>query len=517
MVTKTYETVPVHNYVTTVVAPTCTEGGYTLHECACGESYRTDETAALGHNYVKNPSNTVISYTCTRCGDTYTEHTHSYTTATVTEPTCTEDGYTLHECACGYSYRDNVVSKLGHRYIVIAEDGENATYRCTRCGHTYTSPIVTIDPPNPPISSYSLGEDDAEPASSTGCGSERVLKSTVTEEHSYIYASGRLLRETITTTAANGTVTTKVLDFAYDAQGTPYSLTYTNGMASPVTYYYITNLQGDVMYLINGSGTKVATYEYDPYGKITYSTGSMAQINPLRYRGYYYDADTEFYYLQSRYYDATICRFINADSYASTGQGIIGYNMFAYCGNCPVNHSDPAGELFGIVGALVGAAVGAAISTVSCLISSGGEASAKDLLIAAGVGAAAASALTGVYTAATTDGPWYQKLAAGATAATLTFVGAGKAYAWGEWLKQTEGITRGVYAIGTAFINFVSGESADLVSLGTQAALDYVVDTVSPSPSHTKSSSSGNANRNTTGGGYRRGGGCGRNRVATIM
>ena len=75
--------------------------------------------------------------------------------------------------------------------------------------------------PNPPISSYSLGEDDAETASSTGCGSERVLKSTVTEEHSYIYAGGRLLRETITTTAVNGTVTTKVLDFAYDARNPP--------------------------------------------------------------------------------------------------------------------------------------------------------------------------------------------------------------------------------------------------------------------------------------------------------
>ena len=149
---------------------------------------------------------------------------------------------------------------------MIAEDGENATYRCTRCGHTYTSPIVTIDPPNPPISSYNLREDD--------------------EEHSYSYAGGRLLRETITTTAANGTVTTKVLDFAYDAQGTPYSLTYTNGTASPVTYYYITNLQGDVTNLINGGGTMVASYSYDPYGQIQQTTGSMAQINPLRYRGY---------------------------------------------------------------------------------------------------------------------------------------------------------------------------------------------------------------------------------------
>ena len=71
-----------------------------------------------------------------------------------------------------------------------------------------------------------------------------ILVSTVTEQHSYIYASGRLLRETITTTAADGTVTTEVLDFAYDAQGTPYSLTYTNGTASPATYYYITNLHG---------------------------------------------------------------------------------------------------------------------------------------------------------------------------------------------------------------------------------------------------------------------------------
>ena len=127
---------------------------------------------------------------------------------------------------------------------MIAEDGSNATYRCTRCGHTYTSPISIIDPPNPPVSQYSLGDE----AATTGCGSERVLKSTVTEEHSYIYAGGRLLRETITTTAANGTVTTKVLDFAYDAQGTPYSLTYTNGTASPATYYYVTNLQGDVTY-----------------------------------------------------------------------------------------------------------------------------------------------------------------------------------------------------------------------------------------------------------------------------
>ncbi|MBR6666205.1 MAG: RHS repeat-associated core domain-containing protein [Lachnospiraceae bacterium] len=72
----------------------------------------------------------------------------------------------------------------------------------------------------------------------------------------------------------------------------------------------------------------------------------MAEANPLRYRGYYYDRETEFYYLNSRYYDPKTGRFINADSYVSTGQGIMGYNMFAYCGNNPVNRSDTEGRLW---------------------------------------------------------------------------------------------------------------------------------------------------------------------------
>ncbi|MFR1562791.1 MAG: RHS repeat-associated core domain-containing protein, partial [Oscillospiraceae bacterium] len=149
--------------------------------------------------------------------------------------------------------------------------------------------------------------------------------------------------ETITTTAADGTVTTEVLDFAYDAQGIPYSLTYTNGTASPVTYYYITNLQGDVMQLIDSAGETKATYSYDPYGQVLRANGAMAEINPLQYRGYYYDSDSNLYYLQSRYYDANVCRFINADSYASTGQGFLGCNMFAYCRNNPANRTDLGG------------------------------------------------------------------------------------------------------------------------------------------------------------------------------
>ena len=103
------------------------------------------------------------------------------------------------------------------------------------------------------------------------------------------------------------------------------------------------------MYLVDSNGNQVAAYTYDPYGKILSAYGSMAEINPLRYRGYYYDAETGFYYLQSRYYDPNTCRFINADSYASTGQSYLGYNMFAYCGNNPVERTDADGEFWDII------------------------------------------------------------------------------------------------------------------------------------------------------------------------
>ena len=110
-------------------------------------------------------------------------------------------------------------------------------------------------------------------------------------------------------------------------------------------YFYQLNLQGDVIGIIDTTGASVAKYAYDAWGRVVYNTGSMAAINPIRYRGYYYDAELGMYYLQSRYYDPTLKRFINADGFASTGKKFLGYNMFAYCNNNPVNRSDPTGNL----------------------------------------------------------------------------------------------------------------------------------------------------------------------------
>ena len=166
---------------------------------------------------------------------------------------------------------------------------------------------------------------------------------TQTVTHEYLTLNGKVARETIKT---NNSLTA-VLDFIYDESGKPFALKYSTNGTSFETYYYVLNLQGDVVKLIHYipgfEYESVATYEYDAWGNVS-SSGRLSEINPLRYRGYYYDNETGFYYLQSRYYDPANRRFINADSLASTGQGSLGTNMFAYCNNCPTIYHDPSGH-----------------------------------------------------------------------------------------------------------------------------------------------------------------------------
>lgn len=106
-----------HSYTETVVQATCTAQGYTLHTCVCGESYKDNYTAITSHNYV--------DYVCTVCGavdpNKPAPHGHSYT-ETVVPATCTTRGYTLYECECGKSYKDNYTEMTGHHYV------------CTECG-----------------------------------------------------------------------------------------------------------------------------------------------------------------------------------------------------------------------------------------------------------------------------------------------------------------------------------------------------------------------------------------------
>ena len=170
--------------------------------------------------------------------------------------------------------------------------------------------------------------------------------------------------EGIRTSKSDGTNTTKyllngtqilaqktgstTLSFFYDQQGNRV------GMADGKNnfYYYIYNVQGDVIALADAStGKLVVTYTYDAWGKLMElkdtTANSVGTQNPFRYRGYYYDAETGLYYLQSRYYDPEVGRFINADG--QLNEGVLGYNMFAYCENNPVMRDDPTGHFWGVL------------------------------------------------------------------------------------------------------------------------------------------------------------------------
>jgi RHS repeat-associated protein len=231
----------------------------------------------------------------------------------------------------------------------------------------------------------------------------RTYKKVGSVAHEYRTLNGKVVYEKI----GSGS-TAKIMIFSYDAQGRPFAVKYsTNNGGSYITYFYALNQQGDVVKIfrslpsrdsngnLNGLTEAVyATYTYDAWGNILSQSGSMASTNPLRYRGYYYDSETGFYYLQSRYYDPATRRFINADVYSSTDSSdAISCNMFAYCGNNPTSRSDETGDFWNfIVGAVVGAVVNA-VSTAVDAVKEGGLDALSDGKTWAKIGVSAAGGL----------------------------------------------------------------------------------------------------------------------------
>ena len=113
-------------------------------------------------------------------------------------------------------------------------------------------------------------------------------------------------------------------------------------------YYANTNSRGDVVGLYTGPGVQIVSYEYDAWGNVIsmvdLTNFGLGTLNPIRYRGYYYDQETNWYYVASRYYDPENGRWINADNQLSTGSDLTGKNLFAYCGSNPVNRIDLDGH-----------------------------------------------------------------------------------------------------------------------------------------------------------------------------
>jgi len=121
-------------------------------------------------------------------------------------------------------------------------------------------------------------------------------------------------------------------------------------------YYYLKDALGNIIglaaFLDDYYYEVKVEYKYDAWGNLVETTGPLSSTvgaqNPFLYKGYYFDRETGYYYLQSRYYSPEWCRFINADdpSVLNITQGdVMGVNLFAYCHNNPVNDSDPFGNL----------------------------------------------------------------------------------------------------------------------------------------------------------------------------
>ena len=174
----------------------------------------------------------------------------------------------------------------------------------------------------------------------------RTSKTVNGVEYKYEYLGGQLMHET------RGT---KTFDYCYDANGQLYAVSYkANSSTNAVTYYFAHNWRGDITSIYDGNGNVVAKYEYDVWGNVlTVSNASnqeitdpnhIANLNPFRYRSYYYDSESGLYYLMSRYYDPVTHRFVNADGYFQSGNGILDTNMNAYCRNNPIMYYDPTGE-----------------------------------------------------------------------------------------------------------------------------------------------------------------------------
>ena len=220
-----------------------------------------------------------------------------------------------------------------------------------------------------------------------GIRTRKTIGSTVTD----YYYNGTLLMGTVkTTTNSDGSTTTSKLRFSYDANGKVVAVNYNGNY-----YYYLRNAQSDIVKLIDKTGATVVEYTYDSWGKLLSTSGSLASTlgknNPFRYRGYVYDEETGFYYLQSRYYNPEVGRFISSDVLLSTGQGVLGHNAYAYCLNNPVNREDSNGNwsMPNWLKVTIGAV--ALVGAVALTVATGGGAAAVAVGVAKVVGSVAVS------------------------------------------------------------------------------------------------------------------------------
>lgn len=186
----------------------------------------------------------------------------------------------------------------------------------------------------------------------------------MTETNYYYDANNRLIMEKIVN---------RTNKFYYDSTGTLVSIE-----IDGVMLYYIRDIANNIIGLVDSNNQLVAKYSYDAFGNVLTKEGAYATKNPFLYKGYYYEHSMGLYYLESRYYDPRIRRFISPDNIDYLEPtSFNGLNLYAYCGNDPVNYYDPCGNLFitaAITAALASWGIWAIVGIVSSAVVLGGTA-----------------------------------------------------------------------------------------------------------------------------------------------
>jgi len=168
---------------------------------------------------------------------------------------------------------------------------------------------------------------------------------------------------------------TDMIYYTYDNHGKLFSMRL-NG----VNYYYIHNVQNDIIGLVDSAGNQVVSYQYDSWGRLLTihdsTTAKVGTKNPFRYREYFWDEEIRLYYLNTRYYDPEVGRFLNPDNISVIKAGEIGYNdknLYAYCDNNPIMRADEEGEFWNyLLGAGIGTLISAGYEIISQAINNGG-------------------------------------------------------------------------------------------------------------------------------------------------
>ena len=308
-----------------------------------------------------------------------------------------------------------------------------------------------------------------------GMGTVVPLGDLTHYDKTYVYdSSGRLISENGSYLYHNEGTTNKVIEYLYD-NNSIIGMRYTTGTTTN-TYYFERNILGDVVGIYDTLGNLKVKYLYDAYGNCTIANEttdiSLANINPIRYRGYYFDTETSMYFLSTRYYVPEWGRFISPDDVSYLDPSSInGLNLYSYCGNDPVNYSDGSGHspewnwgTFFKGLALVGTAIGAIAVSVATF----GLATPLAMTIVAGV-TLGAGVLTGINGVATMieAGTNYNFVRDGLFNEVLSL--SDTAYDW------YAGITEGVAIVGTAICTIwnITNPIKGFTDHGRQSALTH--------------------------------------------